>query len=76
MQDTSNLPFTLSIFKGLSPPPSVILRTPLVAELFGAGFTKAPHSHVSEPRIFTIKIKRIFAALRVAISTNYEDLPS
>jgi len=57
MQDTSNLPFALSIYKGLSPPPSVILRTPLVAELFGAGFTKAPHSHVSEPHIFTINKK-------------------
>lgn len=56
MQDTSNLPFTLSIFKGLSSP-SVILRTPLVAELFGAGFTKAPHSHVSEPHIFAMKKK-------------------
>jgi len=47
MQDTSILPFTFSILHGLSPP-SVILRTPLVAELFGAGFTKAPHSRVSE----------------------------
>jgi DNA ligase-4 len=57
MQDATNLPFTLSVFKGLSPPPSVILRTPLVADLFGAGFTKAPHSRVSESHIFIINNK-------------------
>ena len=42
----STLPFTFTMYKGLRPPPSSVLRTPLLAELFGAGFTKAPASNV------------------------------
>ncbi|KAF8202116.1 hypothetical protein BJ912DRAFT_943800 [Pholiota molesta] len=45
-----DLPFNLTVFKGLNPPPTVILRTPLLAELFGAGFTKAAHSQHYELR--------------------------
>ncbi|KAF7356774.1 DNA ligase [Mycena venus] len=52
----SNLPFTFTIFPGLVPP-TVILREPLLAELFGAGFTKTPRSRHYElrfPRITKI----------------------
>ncbi|KAF9473357.1 hypothetical protein BDN70DRAFT_885925 [Pholiota conissans] len=45
-----DLPFRVTVFQGLKPPPTVILRTPLVAELFGAGFTKAAHSQYYELR--------------------------
>lgn len=46
----SSLPFTFTVYKGLRPPPSYVLRTPLLAELFGAGFTKAPSSKHYELR--------------------------
>ncbi|KAF8159724.1 hypothetical protein B0H34DRAFT_704613 [Crassisporium funariophilum] len=46
----SNLPYTFSVHKGLNPPPTVILRTPLLAEIFGAGFSKAPRSKHYELR--------------------------
>ncbi|KAJ6518607.1 hypothetical protein C8R45DRAFT_948670 [Mycena sanguinolenta] len=52
----SDLPFTFTIFPGLVPP-AVILREPLLAELFGAGFTKSPRSRHYElrfPRITKI----------------------
>ncbi|KAJ7918946.1 DNA ligase N terminus-domain-containing protein [Mycena leptocephala] len=53
---SSDLPFTYSILPGLVPP-TVILREPLLAELFGAGFTKSPRSRHYElrfPRITKI----------------------
>ncbi|KAF8957438.1 hypothetical protein BDZ97DRAFT_1669960 [Flammula alnicola] len=55
--NASDLPFIVTIFKGLRPPPTVILRTPLLAELFGAGFTKAAQSQHYElrfPRIVKV----------------------
>ncbi|KAF8817586.1 hypothetical protein BYT27DRAFT_7227272 [Phlegmacium glaucopus] len=50
----SSLPFTFTMYKGLRPPPSYVLRTPLLAELFGAGFTKArasKHYELRFPRV-------------------------
>ncbi|KAJ6457176.1 hypothetical protein C8R47DRAFT_173370 [Mycena vitilis] len=52
----SDLPFTYEILPGLAPP-TVLLREPLLAELFGAGFTKSPKSRHYElrfPRITKI----------------------
>lgn len=52
--DTKKLAFTFTLFPGLQPPPSVIFPTPLLAELFGAGFTKSPaspHYELRFPRI-------------------------
>ncbi|KAF7370772.1 DNA ligase [Mycena sanguinolenta] len=52
----SDLPFTFTVFPGLVPP-AVILREPLLAELFGAGFTKSPrnrHYELRFPRITKI----------------------
>ncbi|KAF7309678.1 DNA-LIGASE-A3 domain-containing protein [Mycena indigotica] len=49
----AGLPFTFTMLKDLTPP-SHILVTPLLCELFGAGFTKAPHSRsyaLRHPRI-------------------------
>jgi DNA ligase-4 len=46
----NSLFFTFTMYKGLRPPPSYVLRTPLLAELFGAGFTKAPASKHYELR--------------------------
>lgn len=40
------LPYNFNLLRGLQPP-SWVLKTPLLAELFGAGFTKAPHSEVN-----------------------------
>lgn len=37
--------YTFTMYSGLSPP-GVMLRVPLLAELFGAGFTKAPKCKV------------------------------
>ncbi|KZP21054.1 hypothetical protein FIBSPDRAFT_788707 [Athelia psychrophila] len=37
------LPYTYDIYSGLSPP-AVIFQEPLLAELYGAGFTKSPKS--------------------------------
>ncbi|KAJ7695203.1 hypothetical protein B0H17DRAFT_1056785 [Mycena rosella] len=52
----SCLPFTYSLLPGLVPP-TAILREPLLAELFGAGFTKSPgsrHYELRFPRITKI----------------------
>ncbi|KAJ7634197.1 hypothetical protein DFH06DRAFT_1221373 [Mycena polygramma] len=52
----SDLPFTYEILPGLVPP-TLLLREPLLAELFGAGFTKSPKSRHYElrfPRITKI----------------------
>ncbi|KAJ6581305.1 hypothetical protein B0H19DRAFT_1018028 [Mycena capillaripes] len=52
----SDLPFTYNILPGLVPP-TILLREPLLAELFGAGFTKSPKSRHYElrfPRITKI----------------------
>lgn len=52
----SGLPFTYTILPGLVPP-TMLLRVPLLAELFGAGFTKTPgsrHYEVRFPRITKI----------------------
>ncbi|TFK32795.1 hypothetical protein BDQ12DRAFT_691997 [Crucibulum laeve] len=54
---TNALPYTFTIFSGLKSPPTIILRIPLLAELFGAGFTKAPgsmHYELRFPRISKI----------------------
>ncbi|KAJ6591764.1 hypothetical protein DFH09DRAFT_1137908 [Mycena vulgaris] len=56
--DPSNPPpdFTYNLLSGLVPP-TMILREPLLAELFGAGFTKSPRSRHYElrfPRITKI----------------------
>ncbi|KAL0953402.1 hypothetical protein HGRIS_004641 [Hohenbuehelia grisea] len=53
---TSDLPYTFSVFGGLKHP-RILLFQPLVAELFGAGFTKAPKAKQYElrfPRITKI----------------------
>ncbi|KAJ7435078.1 hypothetical protein B0H11DRAFT_685749 [Mycena galericulata] len=53
---SSGLPFTYNILPGLVPPTRV-LREPLLAELFGAGFTKSPrsgHYELRFPRITKI----------------------
>ncbi|KAG6888470.1 hypothetical protein C0995_008043 [Termitomyces sp. Mi166 len=50
------LPYTFNLLQGLAPP-MYILKEPLLAELFGAGFTKAPKSRHYElrfPRISKI----------------------
>ncbi|KAK7031333.1 DNA ligase [Favolaschia claudopus] len=50
---SSSLPFTFAISSGLASP-AIILREPLLAELFGAGFTKSPrstHYELRFPRI-------------------------
>ncbi|CAA7267386.1 unnamed protein product [Cyclocybe aegerita] len=52
--DAVNLPFDLTVSKGLNPAPTVILRTPLLLNLYGAGFTKAhqsTHYELRFPRI-------------------------
>jgi len=43
------------MFSGLQPP-TVILRDPWLAELYGAGFTKAPKSKVSRVSTVTVTI--------------------
>ncbi|KAJ7777837.1 hypothetical protein DFH07DRAFT_796301, partial [Mycena maculata] len=53
---SSGLPFTFDILPGLVPP-TRLLREPLLAELFGAGFTKSPgsgHYELRFPRITKI----------------------
>ncbi|EMD39194.1 hypothetical protein CERSUDRAFT_122630 [Gelatoporia subvermispora B] len=45
----SDLPYTLDIFKGLKPP-SVLLRTLILAEITSATFTKAEHGKFYESR--------------------------
>jgi DNA ligase-4 len=45
------LSYDFALLQGLHPP-SLFLQTPLLAELFGAGFTKAPHSRVSHLSLF------------------------
>jgi len=49
----SKLPFSLTIYEGFSAPPSVILKTPLLVEIFGAGFTKGQGSEVCLINSFT-----------------------
>ncbi|KDR65743.1 hypothetical protein GALMADRAFT_148452 [Galerina marginata CBS 339.88] len=54
---SNDLPFKFTVFQGLSLPPTVILRTPLAVDIFGAGFTKAAKSQHYElrfPRITKI----------------------
>ena len=46
LQSPGSLPYDFTLLDGL-PPPSIFLRTPLLAELAGAGFTKSPSSKVS-----------------------------
>ncbi|KAH9479593.1 Enoyl-[acyl-carrier-protein] reductase, mitochondrial [Psilocybe cubensis] len=45
-----NLPYQHSSFPGLNPAPTILLRTPLLAEMFGAGFTKEHNSAHYQPR--------------------------
>ncbi|TFY72020.1 hypothetical protein EVG20_g1000 [Dentipellis fragilis] len=45
----SSLPYTFTLFKGLSPP-SIMLDKPVLADVFGAGFTKADNSKYYELR--------------------------
>ena len=51
-KEKSDLPFTVEVFSGLKPPPTVILQRPLLVNLYGAGFTKAPQSRVSRNLLF------------------------
>ncbi|KAA1470337.1 hypothetical protein DENSPDRAFT_797606 [Dentipellis sp. KUC8613] len=44
-----NLPYTFTFFKGLSPP-FIMLNKPVLADVFGAGFTKADNSKYYELR--------------------------
>ncbi|KAH9849855.1 hypothetical protein C2E23DRAFT_877883 [Lenzites betulinus] len=45
----AGLPYTCKLRPGLSPP-TVLLRRPVLAELYGAGFTKSPGARVYELR--------------------------
>lgn len=45
-QQQNDLPYTFNVFPGI-PPPTALLHNPMLAEVFGAGFTKAPRSKVS-----------------------------
>lgn len=45
LQDASDLSYTFNVNQGLARP-SVMLKHPLLAEVYGAGFTKAPGSKV------------------------------
>ncbi|KAJ3500871.1 hypothetical protein NLJ89_g9598 [Agrocybe chaxingu] len=52
--NAAKLPFDLTVSQGLNPAPTVILRTPLLVNLYGAGFTKAhqsAHYELRFPRI-------------------------
>lgn len=53
-KEKCDLPFTVEVFSGLKPPPMVILQQPLLVNLYGAGFTKAPRSRVSRTLILFI----------------------
>ncbi|KAJ7245174.1 hypothetical protein B0H12DRAFT_1211485 [Mycena haematopus] len=69
----SDLPFTFTIFSGLVPP-AVLLREPLLAELFGAGFTKSPQN-----RHYELRFPRIAKIFRTSErswkdGTNLQDL--
>ncbi|KAG6886109.1 hypothetical protein C0993_002628 [Termitomyces sp. T159_Od127] len=48
-QKVDTLPYTFTLLQGLAPP-RYILKEPLLAELYGAGFTKAPKSRHYELR--------------------------
>ena len=52
-QATSGLSYSLKLCPSLAPP-VVLLRHPLLAELFGAGFTKAPGNLVQLPLAFCV----------------------
>jgi len=56
----SELPFTLTMYEGFSVPPSIILKTPLLVEVFGAGFTKGERSDVCiSINRFATNLKRV-----------------
>ena len=46
LQPTDSLPYDFRLLGSLQPP-TILLTTPLLAELFGAGFTRSPQSKVS-----------------------------
>ncbi|KAF9005903.1 hypothetical protein BDQ17DRAFT_316501 [Cyathus striatus] len=57
----NQMPYTFTVFSGISSPPRVVLRVPLLAELFGAGFTKSAncmHYELRFPRITKIHRKQ------------------
>nr|GAT42989.1 predicted protein [Mycena chlorophos] len=59
MNEPSKLPFTLTVLPGLEPRPTHILLNPLLAELYGAGFTKAKHS-----KAYALRFPRVVKLFR------------
>lgn len=45
LQFSRSLSYQFNLFAGI-PRPTILLREPLLVEIFGAGFTKAPHNKV------------------------------